>query len=169
QPHTARKPRRPRSSRQRDRRRLPAAHSPTARRRTPPAPHRYIAAIRDTARTWTATTTASVASRIGGGSVPATSWCHALRGVDRLQSPPLVMATHDTAAVSPDRPPSASTRQRRRTCMANGVSTLRLWLLRAMYALIAVGLGLTIWPLVLAPPASADEGSAIHALLGALA
>ncbi|MGY1410754.1 hypothetical protein ACW5EG_14415 [Luteimonas sp. A611] len=53
--------------------------------------------------------------------------------------------------------------------MANGISTLRLWLLRAMYALIAVGLGLTIWPLILAPPATADEGSVIHALLGALA
>ena len=53
--------------------------------------------------------------------------------------------------------------------MATGVSTLRLWLLRAMYALIAVGLGLTIWPLILTPPASADEGSVIHALLGALA
>jgi len=53
--------------------------------------------------------------------------------------------------------------------MATHVSTLRLWLLRAMYALIAVGLGLTIWPLILGPPATADEGSVIHALLGALA
>lgn len=53
--------------------------------------------------------------------------------------------------------------------MAHGISTLRLWLLRAMYALIAVGLGLTIWPLILSAPATADEGSVIHALLGALA
>jgi len=53
--------------------------------------------------------------------------------------------------------------------MATGISTLRLWLLRAMYALISVGLGLTIWPLILTPPVSADEGSVIHALLGALA
>src|SRR5690606_40530661 len=65
-------------------------------------------------------------------------------------------------------PPSGSTTTRG-TCMATGISTLRLWLLRAMYALIAVGLGLTIWPLILTPPASADEGSVIHALLGALA
>ena len=53
--------------------------------------------------------------------------------------------------------------------MANDVSTLRLWLLRAMYALIAVGLGLTIWPQILGRPATADEGSVIRALLGALA
>src|SRR5690606_32043603 len=72
QPPTGRRPRRPRSSRQHDRPRLPAAHSPTVLRRAPPAPHPCIVAIRDMARTWTATTTASVASRIGGGSVART-------------------------------------------------------------------------------------------------
>ncbi len=32
------------------------------------------------------------------------------------------------------------------------VSTLRLYLLRAMYALLLVGLGLTIWPMLFSPP-----------------
>lgn len=53
--------------------------------------------------------------------------------------------------------------------MAAEVSTLRLYLLRAMYALIAVGLGLTIWPLIVTPPFNADAGSVVRALLGALA
>ncbi len=50
------------------------------------------------------------------------------------------------------------------------VSTLRLYLLRGMYLLMAVGLGITIWPSIIAPSASiADEGTVISALLGALA
>lgn len=50
------------------------------------------------------------------------------------------------------------------------VSTLRLCLLRGMYLLIAVGLGITIWPSIVAPHATvANEGTVILALLGALA
>lgn len=49
------------------------------------------------------------------------------------------------------------------------VSTLRLALLRGMYLLLAVGLGLTIWPSILAPQdAAADPHSVIDALLGGL-
>ncbi len=52
----------------------------------------------------------------------------------------------------------------------NGVSTLRLYLLRAMYLLIAVGLALTIWPHIIAPTSLvAGPNSVIRALLGALA
>jgi hypothetical protein len=53
--------------------------------------------------------------------------------------------------------------------MATHVSTVRLVLLRAMYALMAVGLALTVWPLILTPPFTADPKSVIRALLGALA
>ena len=50
------------------------------------------------------------------------------------------------------------------------VSTLRLILLRAMYLLIAVGLGLTIWPAIVSPPSAvANSGSVVRAMLGALA
>lgn len=50
------------------------------------------------------------------------------------------------------------------------VSTLRLYLLRAMYLLIAVGLGLTMWPLIVSPPDTvANANTVIRALLGALA
>lgn len=50
------------------------------------------------------------------------------------------------------------------------VSTFRLTLLRAMYLLIAVGLGLTIWPAIIAPPTLvANAGSVVRALLGSLA
>ena len=50
------------------------------------------------------------------------------------------------------------------------ITTLRLILLRAMYLLIAVGLGLTIWPLILSPPdLVANPRSVVRALLGALA
>lgn len=49
------------------------------------------------------------------------------------------------------------------------VSTLRLYLLRGMYLLIAVGLGITIWPSIVAPHGTvANEGTVIEALLGAL-
>lgn len=50
------------------------------------------------------------------------------------------------------------------------ISTFRLYLLRAMYLLIAVGLGLTIWPAIIAPPSLvANAGSVVRALLGSLA
>lgn len=50
------------------------------------------------------------------------------------------------------------------------VGTLRLYLLRAMYLLIAIGLGLTVWPLIISPPDTvANAKSVIRALLGALA
>jgi hypothetical protein len=50
------------------------------------------------------------------------------------------------------------------------VSTLRLYLLRGMYLLIAVGLALMVWPLIIAPPDSvANAKTVIRALLGALA
>jgi hypothetical protein len=50
------------------------------------------------------------------------------------------------------------------------VSTLRLYLLRGMYLLIAVGLGVTIRPSIVAPHGPvANESTVIQALLGALA
>jgi hypothetical protein len=50
------------------------------------------------------------------------------------------------------------------------VSTLRLYLLRGMYLLIAVGLGINIWPWIIAPPDTvANANTVIRALLGALA
>jgi len=52
----------------------------------------------------------------------------------------------------------------------NDVSTLRLYLLRAMYLLMAVGLAVTIWPHIILPPdLAAGPKSVIRALLGALA
>jgi hypothetical protein len=49
------------------------------------------------------------------------------------------------------------------------VSVLRLYLLRAMYLLIAVGMGLTIWPLIISPPdMAADSKTVVRAFLGAL-
>lgn len=49
------------------------------------------------------------------------------------------------------------------------VSTFRLYLLRAMYLLIALGMGLTIWPLILSPPDMAtDSKTVVRAFLGAL-
>ncbi|MBW3565406.1 MAG: hypothetical protein KY459_11830 [Acidobacteria bacterium] len=52
----------------------------------------------------------------------------------------------------------------------NDVSTLRLYLLRGMYLLIAVGLAATIWPHILSPSSLvAGPSSVIRALLGALA
>lgn len=54
--------------------------------------------------------------------------------------------------------------------MVDDVSVFRLYLLRAMYALIALGLASVIWPSILFPSTStADESSVIRALLGALA
>ena len=48
--------------------------------------------------------------------------------------------------------------------------TLRLYLLRAMYLLIAAGLATTVWPQIVSPPdLVAGPKSVIRALLGALA
>lgn len=49
------------------------------------------------------------------------------------------------------------------------VSTLRLYLLRAMYLLMAVGLGITIWPGILAPGNVSHMGSVVRSMLGGLA
>jgi hypothetical protein len=50
------------------------------------------------------------------------------------------------------------------------VSIVRLYLLRGMYLLISIGLGITVWPLIIAPPnAVANASTVIRALLGALA
>lgn len=49
------------------------------------------------------------------------------------------------------------------------VSTLRLYLLRAMYLLMAVGLGITVWPGILAPGNVSHMGSVVRSMLGALA
>src|SRR5258705_478828 len=50
------------------------------------------------------------------------------------------------------------------------VSTFRLYLLRAMYLLIAVGLGFTIWPGILHPPNDlALMRGVVRSLLGAVA
>ena len=50
------------------------------------------------------------------------------------------------------------------------VSTLRLYLLRAMYLVIAGGLAVTVWPYIVSPAnLTAGPGSVIRALLGALA
>ena len=50
-----------------------------------------------------------------------------------------------------------------------GVSTVRLNILRAMYAFIAIGLGITIWPEILfANRTNADVYTVVYALLGAL-
>lgn len=50
------------------------------------------------------------------------------------------------------------------------VTTFRLYLLRAMYLLISVGLGLTIWPAIISPPSLvANASTVVRALLGALA
>ena len=49
------------------------------------------------------------------------------------------------------------------------ISTLRLYLLRAMYLLLAVGLGLSIWPSIIsAPLGAADSRTVVQALLGAI-
>ena len=49
------------------------------------------------------------------------------------------------------------------------VSSLRLYLLRAMYLFMAVGLALVIWPSILMPVSpEANSGSVVRALLGAL-
>jgi membrane associated rhomboid family serine protease len=50
------------------------------------------------------------------------------------------------------------------------ITTLRLYLLRGMYLLIAAGLAVTVWPHIISPPdLVAGPKSIIRALLGALA
>ncbi len=49
------------------------------------------------------------------------------------------------------------------------VSTLRLYILRGMYALMALGLGVTIWPKILAPGDATHMGGVVRSMLGALA
>lgn len=50
------------------------------------------------------------------------------------------------------------------------VSTVRLYLLRAMYLLISVGLALNIWPLIISPPTlNANANTVVWSLLGGLA
>lgn len=49
------------------------------------------------------------------------------------------------------------------------LSAFRLNLLRAMYLLIAVGMGIQIWPLILNPPANLEHmRGVVRALMGAL-
>ena len=49
------------------------------------------------------------------------------------------------------------------------VSTVRLYLLRAMYLLIAVGMGMNVWPLIVSPPTLiANSSTVIWALFGGL-
>ncbi len=49
------------------------------------------------------------------------------------------------------------------------VSTFRLYVLRAMYALIAVGLGATIWPGLVAPPVNLSHmAGVVRSVLGAV-
>lgn len=49
------------------------------------------------------------------------------------------------------------------------ISTVRVYLLRAMYLLMAVGLGITIWPGILVPGNASHMGGVVSAMLGALA
>lgn len=52
----------------------------------------------------------------------------------------------------------------------NEIGILRLYLLRAMYLLIAVGLAMTVWPYIVVPHSLvAGPESVVRALLGALA
>lgn len=49
------------------------------------------------------------------------------------------------------------------------VSILRFYLLRAMYLVMAVGLGITVWPGILDPGDVSHMGSVVRSMLGALA
>jgi hypothetical protein len=52
----------------------------------------------------------------------------------------------------------------------NGVSTFRLYVLRATYLLLVVGLGIQIWPGILDPPRDLEHmRSVVRSLLGAVA
>jgi len=49
------------------------------------------------------------------------------------------------------------------------VSTFRLYVLRAMYLLLAVGLGITIWPGIFAPPENLSHmAGVVRSVLGAV-
>jgi hypothetical protein len=49
------------------------------------------------------------------------------------------------------------------------ISTFRLYLLRALYLLIAAGLGITIWPGILGPPDNLSHmASVVRSVLGAV-
>jgi hypothetical protein len=49
------------------------------------------------------------------------------------------------------------------------VSTFRLYVLRALYLLIAAGLGITLWPGILAPPENLSHmASVVRSVLGAV-
>lgn len=49
------------------------------------------------------------------------------------------------------------------------VSTFRLYVLRAMYLLIVVGLGVTIWPGIVSPPSTLSHmASVVRSVLGAV-
>ncbi|WP_157778751.1 hypothetical protein [Massilia violaceinigra] len=51
----------------------------------------------------------------------------------------------------------------------NDISTLRLSLLRAMYLLLVLGLGVTMWPTIIAPSSvAANASTVVRSLLGAL-
>ena len=51
----------------------------------------------------------------------------------------------------------------------SGVSTFRLYLLRSLYLLLGVGLGITIWPGILKPPMDLPHiNTAVRSLLGAI-
>ena len=49
------------------------------------------------------------------------------------------------------------------------ISTVRIYLLRAMYLLMAVGLAILIWPGILVPGNVSHMGSVVRGMLGALA
>ncbi len=49
------------------------------------------------------------------------------------------------------------------------ITTLRLYLLRAMYLLMAAGLAITVWPGILVPGEVSHMGSVVRSMLGALA
>jgi hypothetical protein len=70
--------------------------------------------------------------------------------------------------------PSFTHQDDRRQIVSQGkrmyeVSTLRLYLLRATYLLMVVGLGVTNWPMIVSPPADLSHmSSVVRAMLGAV-
>ena len=51
----------------------------------------------------------------------------------------------------------------------NGVSPLRLWVMRAFYLFMAVGIGATVWPLIIGHPADLPRMTGVAlALLGTI-